>query len=411
MADLVINGALVDGSPVDVTCQDGVVVGIDPAGLGGDATETLDAAGCVLLTAAAEPHAHLDKVLTADRVHNPTGDLAGAIGAWRAGYGERDHADLVGRAERVLHRMVVSGITAARTHVDCGPDIELRAVEAMLEVRDRWAAAIDLQICALVAPPTIGADRAGAFARLDSALALGVDLVGGVPYAEADPQAATEGLLERAAAAGVGVDFHTDETLDPSVLSLVDLAEAAADFPHSVTASHCCSLAVQDPGRQAEVAAMVADAGVGVVALPQTNLFLQARDEPVRPARGLTAIAALQSAGAAVCAGADNVQDPFNTMGRVDPCEIASLLVTAGHVDAGDAWPMVADAARSVLGLASAGPQVGAIADLLVLRGPSVRGAVADGSAARTVIRAGRVIARTETVTRTAAEIPMGSDI
>jgi cytosine deaminase len=281
-----------------------------------------------------------------------------------------------------------------RTHVDCGPDIELRAVEALLDLRSRWASLIDIQVCALVAPPTLGEHRAAAFARLDAAIELGIDQVGGVPYAEVDPRAATIGLLEKAAAAGIGVDFHTDETLDPDVLSLVDLAELADDFPHPVTASHCCSLSVQDPARQAEVAAMVAEAGVAVVTLPQTNLFLQSRDRSTSPPRGLTAVAALRDAGATLAAGGDNVQDPFNTMGRVDPCEIASLMVTAGHVDAGDAWSMVADAGRQTLGLDAAGPSVGAAADLVALRGDTVRGAVADGCAERIVIRRGAVIAR-----------------
>ncbi|MEM9465807.1 MAG: amidohydrolase family protein [Actinomycetota bacterium] len=394
MVDLVIRGALVDGEPRDVACAEGVVVAVEAPGLAGGGADEVDAAGHVLLAAATEPHAHLDKVLTADAVPNPAGDLYGAITAWRTTYDRRDHADITARAEQVLRRMVLAGYAAVRTHVDCGPDIELRAVETLLALRDRWSALIDIQVCALVAPPTLGADRAAALARLDTAISMGIDQVGGVPYAESDPRAATAGLLDRAAAAGIGVDFHTDETLDPSVLSLVDLAELADDFPHAVTASHCCSLAVQDRGRQAEVAAMVAEAGVGVVALPQTNLFLQSRDRRTDPPRGLTAVAALREAGVAVAAGGDNVQDPFNTMGRVDPCEVASLMVTVGHVDADDAWAMVADDARRVIGLEPAGPTVGAVADLVALRGGTLRGVVADGPNDRIVVRRGAVIAR-----------------
>ena len=395
MVDLMIRGALVDDVACDVACADGVVVSVDPVGQAtAQADEVVDGSGFVLVTAPAEPHAHLDKVLTADSVPNPSGDLYGAITAWRASYGARDHADITNRAEAVLRRMVLAGYTAVRTHVDCGPDIELRAVEALLELRSRWGDLIDIQVCALVAPPTLGADRAAAFERLDAAIDMGIDQVGGVPYAEEDPRAATVGLMERAAAGGIGVDFHTDETLDPAVLSLVDLIELAADFDHPVTASHCCSLAMQEPSRQAEVAAMAADADVGVVTLPQTNLFLQSRDRPAAPPRGLTAVAALRDAGAPLAAGGDNVQDPFNTMGRVDPCEIASLMVTAGHVDADDAWSMVADQARSVMGIGAAGPTVGASADLVALRGATVRGAVADGAVERIVIRRGAVVAR-----------------
>jgi len=40
---------------------------------------SLIGAGYLLLPAPAEPHAHLDKALTADLVPNPAGDLMGAI--------------------------------------------------------------------------------------------------------------------------------------------------------------------------------------------------------------------------------------------------------------------------------------------------------------------------------------------
>lgn len=394
MVDLMIRGALVGGVRSDVGCSDGRVVSVEPAGVSMVEPEhEVDASGFVLVPAAAEPHAHLDKVLTADSVLNPAGDLYGAITAWRASYGDRNHADITRRADAVLRRMVIAGYTAVRTHVDCGPDIELQAVEALLSLRSRWADLIDIQVCALVAPPTLGHDRVAAFARLDAAIEMGIDRVGGVPYAEDDPRAATAGLLERAAAGGIGVDFHTDETLDPSVLSLVDLIELASDFDYPATASHCCSLAMQDPARQAEVAEMAAEAGVGVVTLPQTNLFLQSRDRPVASPRGLTAVGALRRAEVRVAAGGDNVQDPFNTMGRVDPCEIASLMVTAGHVDAEDSWSMVADEAREVIGLGPAGPTPGSIADLVALRGATLRSAVADGAAERVVIRRGAVVA------------------
>ncbi len=52
----------------------------------------------------------------------------------------------------------------------------------------------------------------------------------------------------------------------------------------------------------------VVTAGIGVVALPHTNLFLQGRGHSPMP-RGLTAVAALRAAGAQVAAGADNLQD------------------------------------------------------------------------------------------------------
>ena len=87
-----------------------------------------------------------------------------------------------------------------------------------------------------------------------------------------------------------GVDLHTDETLDPAVRGLVDLAElVSAGFDHQVTASHCVSLGMQPADEQRAIAEAVAAAGIGVIALPHTNLFLQGRGRHPMP-RGLTAV-------------------------------------------------------------------------------------------------------------------------
>ena len=87
-----------------------------------------------------------------------------------------------------------------------------------------------------------------------------------------------------AAEAGLPVDLHTDETLNPAMLALEDLAERviATGFEHGVAASHCVTLALQPERRQQEVAEKVAAAGISVIALPHTNLFLQGRDSPGR---------------------------------------------------------------------------------------------------------------------------------
>ena len=75
------NARLTDGRTVDVSVADGTIATVDQAGT---ATDGHDLAGWLLLPAMAEPHAHLDKALTAEDVPNPKGDLMGAIDAWIA---------------------------------------------------------------------------------------------------------------------------------------------------------------------------------------------------------------------------------------------------------------------------------------------------------------------------------------
>jgi cytosine deaminase len=181
-----------------------------------------------------------------------------------------------------------------------------------------------------------------------------------------------------AAERGIGVDLHTDETLEPAKLGLLDLIDAIdAGFRHPVTASHCVSLGVLPPSDQRRIAADLARTRIGIVTNPATNLYLQGRDVPAATPRGLTAIGALHAAGVAVAAGQDNVQDPFNPLGRADPFEIAGLMILAGHLTVDDAYAAVSGGARAVLGMAEVRVAPGCTADLLAVRATSLREAIA----------------------------------
>jgi cytosine deaminase len=292
--------------------------------------------------------------------------------------------DTVERAERAARLLLANGCTAIRTHVDLTLTGGLTSVEALIEVRRRLAGLVEIQVAALCAWPSIGAEGADQRALLRAAISMGIDVVGGCPHLESDAAAANDNFLTIAAEAGLPIDLHTDETLNPAMLALEDLAERviASGFAHGVTASHCVSLGVQTTSRQQEVAEKVAAAGINVIALPHTNLFLQGRDNPCATPRALTAVKALSAAGVNVAAGADNLQDPFNPVGRGDPLETAGLMIMTAHVLPADALWMVSGAARTAMGLASCD-------DVVAVRASSVREAIAFGPVDRVLIRNG----------------------
>jgi cytosine deaminase len=386
---------LADGRRVDVRLTGDRIAAVAGA-LAPDPGElVVDLAGHVLLPAPAEPHAHLDKALTADRVPNPDGDLMGAIRAWLAYRPTLTVDDIAERAARAVRMLVANGTTAIRTHVDVGADIGTRGIEALL--RTRWAVAdlVDVQIVALPSVPTTGELGVANRAALEDAVTIGADVVGGCPHLEAEPLVALERSLDLAAVTGRPVDFHTDETLDAAVLHLADLADLVTKtgFPHRVAASHCVSLGMQELDTQREVSDRVAAAGVAVVTLPQTNLFLQGRDRSTAVPRGLTAIRPLLAAGATVAAGADNLQDPFNLVGRADPLETAALLVMAGHLTPDDAYHAVSTASRAAMGLEPVVVAPGSPAELLAVPAASLREAIAAAPAGRVVIHRGRIVA------------------
>jgi cytosine deaminase len=88
----------------------------------------------------------------------------------------------------------------------------------------------------------------------------------------------------------------------------------------------------------------------------------------------------LLDAGVVLAAGADNVRDPFNPVGRSDPLETAALLVMAGHLTPQEAWEAISSGARRAMGLPAAALQPGAPAEILATRGSSLADAVARAS-------------------------------
>ena len=385
----ITNARLADGTVASVHIVDGVVT--DRPGLG---ATTFDADGRLVLPAMAEAHAHLDKAFLAETVPNPTGDLMGAIINIEAARDRITEADTEARAERAARLIAANGATAIRTHADLTEANGLTSISALLRVRDRLANLVRIEVFALCGWPSFGAAGAQQRALLREAVALGIDGIGGCPHLEDDPVAANDNFLTMAAEAELPVDLHVDETLDPARFALEDLADRVlrTGFTQRVAASHCVSLVMQPQAVQQRVAETLAAAGISVIALPSSNLFLQGRDHSVGTPRALTPVNTLRAAGVNVAAGADNLQDPFNPVGRGDCLETAALMIMAGHVLPPDAYGMVSSAVRKLMGLAPAGTAIGEVADLVILPAETVREAIAFAPAGRTVVRAGRVM-------------------
>jgi cytosine deaminase len=392
---LLSNATLPDGTLADVTITGERIAAVTahqptPA----PASEHLDLTGFLLLPAPAEPHTHLDKILTADILTNHTGGLEGAVDAWYGYRATAGHDDVVARGVSATRAMLRNGSTAVRTHVDVGTQTGLRLLHAATEVRERLRGQLSLDIVAFVDIPVTGAEGANNRARLREAMDHGADVVGGAPYRDPDPLRCQEELLAIAAQHSAPVDLHTDETLTATVTWLDHLADHVRQtrFPYRVTASHCVSLGTRSSTSVERVAADLAAAGIAVVCCPATNLYLQGREHAPPVPRGLTALRPLLDAGVTVAGGGDNMQDPFNPLGRGDPLDTACLLVLAGHLTVEEAYAAITTHARSVMGLPDPRLVAGAPAELLAVPARNVRHALAERPAKRTVIHRGRVV-------------------
>jgi cytosine deaminase len=344
-------------------------------------------------------HQHLDKSHTARRIPEAAGTLAGAVAAFETYARTASREDILGRAQRTAEACLARGTVAIRAHTTVDPVWGVRGIEALVELRERLAGRVRLQVAALVASGDPPLPTGEARALLEAALDAGADVIGGAPAFAAEPAAYLDMLFDVAVRRDTPLDLHLDETLDPAHQHLAYVARKTRDLRLGgrVVASHCCSLSALSPAEAAPLIAAVAEAGVGIVALPSSNLFLQGRDVPRLPPRGLTRVAELLRAGVRVAFGSDNIQDPFTPVGSGDLLETGRWLALAAHLGGAD-LPGVVGMATTVpaalMGLAADyGAREGACADLLIVDALDPLDALCSGPAARTVVYHGRHVA------------------
>ena len=392
---LFTNAQLFDGSLVDIAVENGRISWIGKASLSPVACETkTELNGYVVSTSFVEPHAHLDKAFLADRISNPAGDLMGAIRGLDEVRTTITHTDIVERATRAVKLMSQNGVTSIRTHADTTLSGGLSSVLALLEVKRNCAHFMDIQVAMLLEWPVTGTAGKERQTLAREAVAAGVDVIGGCPHLDPDPRGAVEFLLALAIDAQLPLDLHADENMRTDSSDLEHLADVVIrdNVSHQMNASHCVSLSTRPDADIDRIAAKVARAGITVTALPQTNLFLQERGVSTSPARAITPIHRLQQAGVVIAAGADNLQDPFNLVGRGDPLEIATLLMVSAHVTAPQALQMISSNAHQAVHGITSSLAVGEPADFIAIPATNLRESIAMGPPDRIVVYGGVVI-------------------
>lgn len=198
--------------------------GVQAPGAGDD----LDAGQNLVVAPFVEPHIHLDATLTAGEPRwNMSGTLFEGIECWAERKELTTHDDIKTRAKKTIGMLVDHGIQHVRTHVDV-TDPQLTALKAMVEVRDEVRELVDLQI---VAFPQEGIESyANGRALMTEAVAIGADVVGGIPHFENTRDqgvSSVKFLMDLAERTGCLVDVHCDETDDPQSRFLEVLAEEA----------------------------------------------------------------------------------------------------------------------------------------------------------------------------------------
>jgi len=389
---------------VDIAMQAGRIAAIGPR-LTVAAAETWDVQGCVVLPGLVDAHTHLDK--TYITTQNKSGTLLEAIAVWRSVKNARTLADIQASARQALRAAIANGVTAMRSHIDTFEAQDLVAVEALLRLREEMRHLIELQFVALGNPGGSQEEQA----TLRQALAMGVDLIGGAPALNTDPQHTINAAFALAEDTGKAIDLHIDETEDPTMLSLAYLADQTIvhGLQGQVTAGHCCSLAFVEPSIADRVLDKVAQAQLNLITLPSCNLVLMGRQMQPVP-RGITRVKEALARQIGISAASDNVHDPFNPFGNYDLLQIANLTAHVAHLS-GEAeiatcLHIVTTHPARTLGLTDYGLHIGAAADLVVLNTDSLKTAILAPPARLATFKVGRLVVRTEITRHWEDEFP-----
>ncbi|MCC7041561.1 MAG: amidohydrolase family protein [Burkholderiales bacterium] len=407
MADLhITNATLADGrTGIDVLVAAGRIVDVAPR-IDATAARTVDAAGLLLAPPFVDAHFHLDAALSygIPRV-NRSGTLLEGIALWGELKPRLTQEEIVERALAYCDWAVGKGLLAIRAHVDvCDP--RLLAVEALLHVKERVAPYLDLQ---LVAFPQDGVLRsAGALARVERALTMGVDVVGGIPHFErtmADGAESVRLLCELAARHGRLVDLHCDESDDPQSRHVETLAAQSVrlGLQGRVTGSHLTSMHSMDNYYVSKLIPLLVEGGVAAIANPLINITLQGRHDTYPKRRGMTRVPELMAVGVTVAFGHDCVLDPWYPLGSADMLEVAAMGLHVAQMTGVDAMRACFDAvtvnAAKILHLDDYGIAAGRRADFVLLQARDPIEAIRLRATRLRVFRAGREIARTPPAT------------
>ena len=220
--------------------------------------------------------------------------------------------------------------------------------------------------------------------------------MGAFVYRNEGLRAKLEQVFALAQQHGLALDFHVDEGLDVDATALADIADLTMTFGMQgrVVCGHACSLSVQDAAQAQATLARCAQAGIHLVALPTTNLYLQGAWTATPVERGITRVLEARAAGVSLSLATDNVQDAFYPYGNYDLLATWGLGVQVAHLAPALDWlDTITTAPAVALGLAWDGRIApGCPADLVQLHQADEYALVGAGTVARTVIRAGQVI-------------------
>lgn len=418
MSNLWIQNARIsdDQDLVNIVVKNGEIVEVGPHMNGGENIRTIDVQGKVVIPSLIESHLHPDKAFLEERMPNVSGTLGEAIrntGALKEKY---TMDDVLMRADQALRWAVQHGTTIVRAHPDVDPLAKLIGVEALLELRGKYEGLLDLQITVF---PQEGIFKApGTLELMEEGIRLGADVVGACPYNEADLDDARrhlETVFQMAEKHVLPLDLHVDfadDTDDPRYMTTEMICDMtmAYGMQGKVALGHVTTLGAMDVEEAGPLFDKIAKAGITIVPLPATDLYLLGRKDKANVRRGMAPVQALLAHGVNVVYASNNIRNAFTPFGNGNLLLVGYLLAETHHMGSAqqqrEILNMATYNAAKCLGIANTyGIEKGKKADLVVLESNKLCDVIQDQPLALYVIKNGKVIVENQLTTKLAEEL------
>ena len=374
--------------PMGATATDLAITGGRFAATPAPDAEALDCGGRILIPGLIEAHTHLDKTLLGlPWYRNEVGprllDKIDNERAVKVSLG----LDPQVQSERQALQSVAFGTTHIRSHVDIDTDHGLAWLEGVMATREKLAGIVDIE---LVAFPQSGMiTRPGTVDLMDAALAMGVEVVGGLDPCgiDRDPRAHLDAIFDMADRHGKPLDIHLHERDALGWFSMEEILTRtrALGMQGKVTISHAFCLGATDRAVVQDLHDQLAEARIHIITTAPAST-------PVPLVRELKAH------GIVTGAGSDGFRDTWGPYGNGDMLERAMFIGLRNNLRRDDEVEMALDicthGGAAIMEIADYGLGVGCRADAVLLEGQSLTDAVVTRAPRKLVLKAGRVVAR-----------------
>ena len=335
----------------------------------------IDAGGNLVTESFVNPHLHLCKVYTLQMMDEEAlrdyhgAEMGKAMTAIELAARVKEKYDetwIIENVRRAVAQATLYGCTHIRAFADVDTKARLEGIKALLRAREEFRGVVDIQVVAFAQDGIVR--EPGAAELMRQAMALGADVVGGIPwieYTEADIAQHVREIFDIAQEFDKPVSMLVDDAGDPGLRSLEAMAVEALrrGWQGRVLAHHARAMALYPKPYLQKVAALLKKAEMGVVSDPHTGpLHARVRE--------------LLEEGVLVCLGQDDISDAYYPYGRNNMLEVAFLashllwMTTSAEMEI--LYNMITVQAAQAIGLRDYGLQPGATAHLVILDAPNV---------------------------------------